>query len=433
MRNTRKKKVLMFGWEFPPHISGGLGTACFGLTSGLIEHGMDVLFVVPKLFGKEDTDKFKFVNANEVEVNFSDEQFSENFKKISYLQIHSHIVPYVAPEEFLKSKSLDVRSLVNNDRTSSARFAFSGKYGKDLLEEVAKYAVVAMQVAKDQDFDVIHAHDWLTFPAAIMAKEISGKPLVVHVHATEFDRSGDHVNQEVYELERRGVEAADRVVCVSRLTRRILIDRYGVSPDKVFVVHNGVVSKPKMEYPVSKLPNRKIVTFLGRITFQKGPDYFVNAAKRLLQIMPDVHFVMAGSGDMHLQLIENVAEMKMSARFHFTGFLDFNETNALFGMTDIYVMPSVSEPFGITPLEAMRTGVPVIISKQSGVSEVLNNAVKVDFWDEQAMADAMQGLLEHPKVAKRLANNGSSEVEGLKWEYAALKLKEIYLDLLKNN
>jgi len=432
MSEARKKKVLMFGWEFPPHISGGLGTACFGLTSGLIEHGMDVLFVVPKLFGKEDNDKFKFVSASDVEVNFSDDQFSENLKKISYLQIHSHIVPYVAPEEFLKSKDLDVQELVNNSKNSSAKFAFTGKYGKDLLDEVSKYAVVAMQVAKDQEFDIIHAHDWLTFPAAIMAKEISGKQLVVHIHATEFDRSGEHVNQDVYNLERRGIEAADRVVCVSRLTRRILIDKYGVAPDKVFVVHNGVVAKPKIVYPASKLPNRKIVTFLGRITFQKGPDYFVNAAKRLLTIMPDVHFVMAGSGDMHLQLIEKVAEMKMSSRFHFTGFLNFEETNALFGMTDIYVMPSVSEPFGITPLEAMRTGVPVIISKQSGVAEVLDNAVKIDFWDEQAVADAIQGLLEHPEIAKKLASNGSGEVEELKWEYAALKLKEIYLDLLKN-
>ncbi len=431
MSDLKKNKVLMFGWEFPPHISGGLGTACFGLTSGLIEHGMDVLFVVPKLYGEEDKDKFKFVDANEVQVNFSDEHFSENVKKISYLQIHSHIVPYISPENFLQNKELDIRELVSSSDSSSAKFSFTGKYGVDLLDEVSKYAVVAMQVAKDESFDVIHAHDWLTFPAGIMSKEISGKPLVIHIHATEFDRSGEHVNQDVYDLERRGIEAADKVICVSRLTRRILIDKYGASPDKVFVVHNGVVPKPVINYPAPKLPNRKIVTFLGRITFQKGPDYFVNAAKRLLSVMPDVHFVMAGSGDMHLKLVERVAEMRMSSRFHFTGFLNHEETNALFGMTDVYVMPSVSEPFGITPLEAMRTGVPVIISKQSGVSEVLENAVKVDFWDEQAVADAIQGLLEHPEIAKKLASKGSAEVENLKWDYAAFKVKEIYMDLLK--
>ena len=419
--SEKKKKVLMFGWEFPPHISGGLGTACFGLVSGLLEHNMEVLFVVPKLFGEEDQSKFRFVNANDVAVNFSDEHFSENLKKISYLQIHSRIAPYVSPEEFLKGKQLNVKELVKTTQEQFAKFSFTGSYGTNLLEEVAKYAVVAMQVAKDQEFDVIHAHDWLTFPAAIM----------VHIHATEFDRSGEHVNQDVYDLERRGIEAADRVICVSRLTRRIIIDRYGASPDKVFVVHNAVIPRPRINYPPSKLPHRKIVTFLGRITFQKGPDYFVNAAKRVLERMPDVHFIMAGSGDMYMRLVEEVARLRMSSRFHFTGFLNYEETNALFGMTDIYVMPSVSEPFGITPLEAMRTGVPVIISKQSGVSEVLKNAVKVDFWDEEAVAEAICGLLSHPEVAGKLAEGGKNEVENLKWEYAALRVKEVYNDLFK--
>ena len=429
--SENKKKVLMFGWEFPPHISGGLGTACFGLVSGLIEHNMDVLFVVPKLYGAEDTQKFRFVDANEVEVNFSETHFSENLKKISYLQVHSRIAPYISPEEFLKGKQLNVKELVKTTSEQFAKFSFTGKYGTDLLEEVAKYAVVAMQIARDQDFDIIHAHDWLTFPAAIMAKEISGKPLVIHVHATEFDRSGEHVNQDVYDLERRGIEAADRIICVSRLTRRIIIDRYGAAPDKVFVVHNAVIPRPKINYPPSKLPHRKIVTFLGRITFQKGPDYFVNAAKKVLDRMPDVHFIMAGSGDMHLRLVEEVARLRMSSRFHFTGFLNYEETNALFGMTDIYVMPSVSEPFGITPLEALRTGVPVIISKQSGVSEVLESAVKVDFWDEDAVAEAICGLLSHPNIAEKLAQGGKTEVENLKWEYAALRVKEIYSDIIK--
>lgn len=430
--SNSKKRVLMFGWEFPPHISGGLGTACFGLVSGLLEHGLDVLFVVPKLFGEEDTAKFRFVDANEVKVNFAEENFSENLKKISYLQIHSRIAPYISPEEFLKGKKLDVKELVKTTHDQFAKFSFTGKYGTDLLEEVAKYAVVAMQVAKDNDFDIIHAHDWLTFPAAIMAKEVSGKPLVVHVHATEFDRSGEHVNQDVYDLERRGIEAADRVICVSRLTRRIIIDRYGASPDKVFVVHNAVIPRPKIHYPPSKLPNRKIVTFLGRITFQKGPDYFVRAAKKVLERMPEVHFVMAGSGDMHLRLVEEVARLRMSSRFHFTGFLNYEETNAVFGMTDIYVMPSVSEPFGITPLEAMRTGVPVIISKQSGVAEVLKHAVKVDFWDEDAVAEAICGLLSSPEISRKLAEGGREEVENLKWEYAALRVKDVYRDLIKD-
>jgi len=420
-------KVLMFGWEFPPEISGGLGTACYGLVSGLIENNVDVTFVVPKLYGTEETDKFRLVGASDVEVTFSTPEFQRNLEKVKYMQIHSHIMPYVSPHEFMERGEFDINSLTQIDSNfSTAKFNFGGKYGKDLLGEVSKYSLVAMQVAKDQDFDVIHAHDWLTFPAAIMAKEVSGKPLVVHVHATEFDRSGESVNQEVYDLERRGCEAADRVICVSRLTRRILMNKYGIDGRKISVVHNAVVPKPAQFYPKKNLVNKNIVTFLGRITFQKGPDYFVEAAKKVLEVMPDTHFVMAGNGDMFLKCVERAAELRISNRFHFTGFLNYAETNNLFGMTDVYVMPSVSEPFGITPLEAMRTGVPVIISKQSGVAEVLNNSIKVDFWDLNALSDTIIGLLKNKKVSQQLAADGTNEVNEMKWEYAALKVREIY-------
>lgn len=429
--DSKPLKVLMFGWEFPPEISGGLGTACYGLTSGLIDNNVDVLFVVPKLFGKEETDKFRLVDASDVEVNFRNDQFSESLKKVSYLQIHSHIIPYVSPEEFMKRQDFEVGELKIDSTFSTAKFNFDGKYGRNLLSEVSKYAVVAMQVAKDNDIDIIHAHDWLTFPAAIMAKEVSGKPLVVHIHATEFDRSGDAVNQEVYDLEKRGCEAADKIICVSRLTRRILINRYGIDSNKIVVVHNAVVPKPTKIYPKKNLVGKNIVTFLGRITYQKGPDYFVEAARKVLDVLPDTHFVMAGNGDMFLKLLERAAELRMSSRFHFTGFLNHFETNNLFGMTDVYVMPSVSEPFGITPLEAMRTGVPVIISKQSGVSEVLKSAVKVDFWDVNSLADAMIGLLSDKELSKQLAINGTEEVHNMKWEYAALKVKEVYQDTVK--
>lgn len=427
---SKQLKVLMFGWEFPPEISGGLGTACYGLTSGLIANNIDVLFVVPKLFGTEETDKFRLIDAGTVDVNFQSDYFTENLKKVSYLQIHSHIVPYVSPEEFMKRQDFDIESLKIDSTFSTAKFSFDGKYGRNLLTEVSKYAAVAMQVAKDNDIDIIHAHDWLTFPAAIMAKEVSGKPLVVHIHATEFDRSGDDVNQEVYEMEKRGCEVADRVICVSRLTRRILISRYGIEPSKIIVVHNAVIPKPVEYYPKENLIDKKIVTFLGRVTFQKGPDYFVEAAKKVLDVLPDTHFVMAGNGDMFVKLVERAAELKISNRFHFTGFLKFSETNNLFGMTDVYVMPSVSEPFGITPLEAMRTGVPVVISKQSGVAEVLDSAIKVDFWDVNSVADTIIGLLKHEEVSKQLASDGTNEVHEMKWEYAALKVKEVYEDTI---
>ncbi|MCX6181063.1 MAG: glycosyltransferase family 4 protein [Bacteroidetes bacterium] len=426
----KRLRALMFGWEFPPQISGGLGTACYGLVSGLIQHNVDVLFVVPKLYGKEDTDKFRFVDANKVAVNFDHPSFNENLKKISYLEINSRIIPYVSPEEFATSQESTFSDVRINNTAKTLQYTFTGKYGADLIKEVQQYAMVAMQIARDNEFDIIHAHDWLTYQAGIVAKEISGKPLVVHVHATEFDRSGEHVNQDVYNIERAGFHAADTIIAVSRLTRRILIDRYDVPPHKVVVVHNAVVPRSKVIYKKENLLDKQIVTFLGRITFQKGPDYFVEAAKKVLEQLPDVHFVMAGHGDMYIKLVERVAELRMSSRFHFTGFLNSAETDKMYGMTNVYVMPSVSEPFGITPLEAMRSGVPVIISNQSGVAEVLKYVIKVDFWDTNILADSICGLLNYPKISKTLAEEGYKEVDGLKWEYAALRVKEVYQETL---
>ncbi len=423
-------RVLMFGWEFPPHISGGLGTACYGLVSGLLHQKTDVLFVVPKLYGEEDKSKFRFVDANEVVVDYGDQTIIENLKRLNYFQINSPIVPYVSPEDFILSQD-ENSSSVQQLEGQKVKYAFTGKYGRDLIREVEQYALVAMQIAKNNDFDIIHAHDWLTYQAGIAAKQISGKPLVVHVHATEFDRSGEHVNQTVYEIERAGFHAADNIIAVSRLTRRILIDRYGVPPHKVVVVHNAVINREKTIYKKENLLDKKIVTFLGRITFQKGPDYFVEAAKKVLDVMPDVHFVMAGHGDMYIKLVERVAELRMSSRFHFTGFLNSAETDKMYGMSNVYVMPSVSEPFGITPLEAMRSGVPVIISNQSGVAEVLRYVIKVDFWNINKLADSIIGLLSYPEIAKILAEEGWKEVDGMKWEYAALRVKEVYVETLK--
>ncbi|MFZ9956116.1 MAG: glycosyltransferase family 4 protein [Flavobacteriales bacterium] len=421
-------RVLMFGWEFPPHISGGLGTACYGMVSGLLHNKVDVLFVVPKLYGGED-DKFRFVDANKVVVDFGDQTIINSLKRLNYLQINSPIVPYVSPEDFILSQEErnESKHVLEGNKV---KYAFSGKYGKDLIKEVEQYALVAMQIAKDNTFDVIHAHDWLTYQAGIAAKQVSGKPLIVHVHATEFDRSGQHVNQAVYDIERAGFHAADNIIAVSRLTRRILIDRYDVPPHKVVVVHNAVEQREKRVYKKENLLDKQIVTFLGRITFQKGPDYFVEAARKVLDAMPDVHFVMAGHGDMYLKLIDRVAELKMSSRFHFTGFMNSAETDKIYGMSNVYVMPSVSEPFGITPLEAMRSGCPVIISNQSGVAEVLRYVIKVDFWNIDKLAESIMGLLAYPEISKILAEEGWKEVEGMKWEYASLRVKEVYSETL---
>jgi len=422
----------MFGWEFPPHISGGLGTACFGLTRGLAKHGVQMLFVVPKAFGDEDQSAVRLVPAEDIDISHTSIELEEFWKKISYMEIGSNLIPYVGPEEFEKMLSeTELDSVNKNESTISHKFRFSGKYGKDLMKEVSRYAIIAASIAAKEQFDIIHAHDWLTYLAGISAKLVSGKPLVVHMHATEFDRSGENVNQAVYDIERQGLHMADKVIAVSHLTRNTVINRYGVPEEKVVTVHNAVDFSSIDEYANSKrwVPE-KVVTFLGRITFQKGPDYFVEAANKVIKKYPNVRFVMAGSGDMLNRMIRRAAELGITNKFHFTGFLKGPDVNRMFAISDVYVMPSVSEPFGISPLEAMRSNVPVIISKQSGVAEVLRHALKVDFWDIDAMADCIYGLLNYEALSTYFKRYGQEEVNNLKWENAAFEVKEVYKSIL---
>jgi glycosyltransferase involved in cell wall biosynthesis len=344
------------------------------------------------------------------------------------MEIGSNLIPYVGPEEFEKMVQEDtVKRTSETQSVFSDRYQFSGKYGANLMQEVSRYAIVASVIAQQMTYDVIHAHDWLTYAAGIAAKKVSGKPLVVHVHATEFDRSGENVNQTVYELERQGMEEADLVITVSNLTRQIVIERYGINPDKVITVHNAVEppERPEMN-DVTKHVREKVVTFLGRVTFQKGPDYFIEAANKVLKKDPNVRFVMAGSGDLLNKMIRRAAQLHIATKFHFTGFLSGTEVDTMFAMSDVYVMPSVSEPFGISPLEAMRSNVPVVISKQSGVSEVLKHALKVDFWDIDALADAIYGLLHYEGLKKMFVKYGKEEVDNLKWDNAAAKVIEVY-------
>lgn len=418
----------MFGWEFPPHITGGLGTACFGLTRAMLKQGIEVLFVVPKAYGDESQEAVRLINASNVKIDITNSLYQEYWKQITYMEIGSNLVPYVSPEEFQNIISQNVFDRADFDQSVfSNRFEFSGKYGKDLMQEVSRYALVASTIAATNVFDVIHAHDWLTYPAGIAAKNISGKSLVVHVHATEFDRSGENINQNVFDIERKGMEAADMVITVSNLTRQIVIDRYGISPEKVVTVHNAVdgpVNPAVLD--AKKHVKEKVVTFLGRVTFQKGPDYFVEAANKVLQKDSNVRFVMAGQGDMLNRMIKRVAQLRISTKFHFTGFLKGDDVDRMFAMSDLYVMPSVSEPFGISPLEAMRSSVPVVISKQSGVSEVLRYAMKVDFWDIDALSDAIYGLLHYDALHKMFMRYGKEEVDNMKWDSAAVKVKHIY-------
>ena len=423
----------MFGWEFPPHIAGGLGTACYGMTRGLARNDVDVTFVVPHAYGDEDQRFTHVLNASDVEALYGSTGSGADdiLEKMSFIHIDSNMVPYISPEEYESYHEQYVKSGRKTWSTTDAwkqRYTFSGKYGANLMEEVARYAVVAAQVAKDLEgqFDVIHAHDWLTYYAGIAAKRVSGKPLVVHMHATEFDRSGENINRRVYAIEKAGMQAADRVIAVSELTRRIVIGKYGIPAEKVVTVHNAVRFGESEDAVPERAVKDKVVTFLGRITYQKGPDYFVEAAAKVLQRVPDVRFVMAGSGDLMNHVVRRVAQLGIADRFHFTGFLKGGEVQRMFRLSDVYVMPSVSEPFGISPLEAMRSGVPVIISRQSGVAEVLDYAIKVNYWDVDALADAIYGLLTYPALGRMFASKGLEEVTGLKWTNAAAKIKTVY-------
>ena len=428
-------KVLMFGWEFPPHIAGGLGTACEGIVKGLAHNGVETLFVMPSASGDEDQSATTIINASDVAVDSECSTVNEFLDKVKFIHIDSNLVPYVNPDEF--------ETLVEEERKRQVRdfkvqygqkYKFSGKYGSNLMEEVARYAMVGGTIAMQhsEEFDVIHAHDWLTYLAGIAAKELTGKPLVVHVHATSYDRGDEkHIDTRVLDIETKGMQAADRVVTVSDLTRNIVVNKYHIDPAKVVTVHNAVDFSGRENLMVERGVKDKVVTFLGRITFQKGPEYFIEAAAKVLKRTEHVHFVMAGSGDMMNRCIRHVARLGISDKFHFTGFLRGADVQTMFSLSDVYIMPSVSEPFGISPLEAMRTNVPSIISKQSGAAEVLKYAFKVDFWDVDALADDIYALLQYPALSSFASGRGYDEVNSLKWNEATAKLKQVYESVLK--
>ncbi|MCI6526761.1 MAG: glycosyltransferase family 4 protein [Bacteroidales bacterium] len=428
-------RVLMFGWEFPPHIAGGLGTACEGIVKGLAYNGVETLFVMPSASGDEDQSATTIINASDVAVDTASSTVDEFLDKVKFVHIGTNMIPYVGPEEFSSIVEEERRRQTEDFRIQyGMKYKFSGKYGTNLMEEVARYAMVGGTIAMQHkdEFDVIHAHDWLTYLAGIAAKELTGKPLVVHVHATSYDRGDEkHIDTRILDIETRGMLAADRVVTVSNLTRSIVINKYHIDPSKVVTVHNAVDFSGRENLSVERGVKDKVVTFLGRITFQKGPEYFIEAAAKVLKRTDNVRFVMAGSGDMMNRCIKYVARLGISDRFHFTGFLRGKDVQKMFALSDVYIMPSVSEPFGISPLEAMRTNVPSIISHQSGAAEILKYAFKVDFWDVDAMADCIFGLLKYPALSSFAAKQGYDEVNRLKWNVATAKLKTIYESLIQ--
>lgn len=427
-------KVFMLGWEFPPFISGGLGTACYGLTKGLDHLGTEIIFVLPR--GPEKLQ----LETSPTTSQAASQRRPEAFRYTRFRTVDAVIRPYVSPgvedepePATVGARRAKVRAKGPAERVriiaASSSEGPGGHYGGDLFYEVERYAGLACEIAASEgDFDLVHAHDWMTYPAGIAVADMTGKPLVVHVHSTEFDRSGVHVNQRIYDIERAGMTRAQRVICVSHFTRSIVLQHYGVDPRKVDVVYNAVEENGTPESrtlpPIAH--DEKIVLFLGRITMQKGPEYFLAAAKRVLEVMGNVRFIMAGSGDMTRRMIELAHQTGIGHKVLFTGFLRGDDVRRVFRMADLYVMPSVSEPFGIAPLEALANDVPVLISKQSGVSEILSHALKVDFWDVDEMANKIIAVLRHPPLQATLRDHGSIEVRRLSWVDSARSCLKVY-------
>jgi len=419
-------KVLMFGWEFPPHISGGLGTACYGLTKGLSKKGVDITFVIPRLGKKPERSHVRLIDYTDVLQAYPAKETASWATRLKVMAVESLLEPYVTEETYL-----EMVKKISRTGEKSEVFDLSNDYGPNIFESVSRYARIAGLIARQESFDVIHVHDWMTIPAGMEAKYISGKPLVVHIHALEFDRSGIHVNQRIYDIERAGMENADQVITVSHYTKKRIMEYYDIPEGKISVVHNAVSRMESIErYHVKKTPSRKYVLFLGRITFQKGPDYFIEAAKLVLDRTRNTHFIMAGSGDMMPRLIERVSELRMGTNFHFVGFLKGQDVERAFAMSDVYVMPSISEPFGISALEGAIYDVPVIISRQSGVAEVLNHALKVDFWDVRELANKILGVLSYGGIHDEITTNAKKDLRNISWEMAGSKILDVYNNLM---
>jgi glycogen synthase len=449
-------RVFMLGWEFPPFISGGLGTACYGLTKAMSGLGTDVMFVLPRPVSTPFSTHVRLVSPRPDSplASPTTEFRLDEFEHVAFRTVDAAMAnPYGRPEQYKQQQVVVEKTKVvkatpvqkttvgaapavaapaageqKAQAAQAASPAQASQYGGDMFSEIQRYASLASEIARNESFEVVHAHDWMTYPAGLAVAGLKGAPLVVHVHSTEFDRSGEHIDQRIYDIERRGMHGAMKVIAVSHLTKNICVHRYGVDPDKVEVVYNAVeLNGNGFDEEKYKIHNdEKIVLFLGRITFQKGPEYFLAAAKKVLEVVENVKFVMAGSGDMIRRVIEQAAAMGIGHKVLFTGFLRGPDVDKIFKMADLYVMPSISEPFGIAPLEAMSHDVPVLISKQSGVSEVLTHALKCDFWDIDDMANKIIAVLRHPPLASTLRQHGAFDVRRRSWADAAKQCIQVY-------
>jgi glycosyltransferase involved in cell wall biosynthesis len=417
-------KVLMFGWEFPPYVSGGLGVACEGLVRGLLELSQEIVLVLPRP-ARSSTPSLRILGAGSAPPpRIRRVPHLERSVRLRLRRVRTLLQPYMTEAEYDEAYEEIVETLTSIDVAEPA----DSLYGPDLHSEVLRYSEEAARIAARESFDVIHAHDWLTFLAGMRAKRATGRPLVLHVHATEFDRSGGD-NAFVTAIERAGAAAADRVVAVSGYTADVLSTRYGVPRERLRVVHNAIDPRePAARFTVGE--EDPLVLFAGRITWQKGPDYFVDAAERVAAEMPRVKFAVAGSGDRMRAMMQRVAARGLEDRFLFTGFLPPEDLDRLYARADVYVMPSVSEPFGLTALEALQHGTPVIVSRSAGVSEVVRNVLRVRFGDVEDLASKILSVLLFPPLRDALSTRGRADVRRLSWRESAWRCLTVYRELV---
>ena len=438
--------VLMIGWEYPPHIAGGLGTACEGLTRALARSGANISFILPFLHGDEQAEHMKLFGQHSfapgkrlVSSTVAGDPEEMNIVRTA---METYLMPYwteTTYSQFVESQQIagalaTVEELVDDETAAAPAAPLTRQdiYGSDIFEQVAKFTQRVISEARGYDFDVIHAHDWMTYPAAKALHDITGKPLVAHVHSLEYDRSGHGANSRIRDIERLGIESANTIIAVSHYTKGVIEREYGAPGDKIRVVHNGIYGRETISHyrEENDAADRPVVLFLGRVTYQKGPDYFVKAAQKVVPHVPDVLFVLAGSGDMLEPVKRMVTEAGLEAHFHFPGFVRGKDVEEYYTIADLYVMPSVSEPFGITALEAVELGTPTLISRQSGASEVLGNALKFDFWDVERLADLIINCLLHPEMRNEMVQMAKRELGSLRWDAAASKTMDVYNSLL---
>lgn len=439
-------KVLMYGWEFPPRISGGLGVACYAMVKELVRQQVDVALILPEivadivqhsnfsLFGcdsltkelaaKISSDLAQLVDLHKIDfAGFLSPYSSFPAPAASaFNENRAHLIKLLNTIKIPEAVTQLLLSATEQSSTNSV--TCNTNYGENLFAAVLRYGLLSGWLAREIPHDVIHAHDWLTILSGIEAKKHSQRPLIFHIHATEYDRSGQDLDQRIYAIEKYGMEQADQIIAVSNYTKNIIMQHYGIAAEKIVVVHNGIYLEPLSQF---KSPNRQpMVLFVGRLTQQKNPECFIEIAKKVLEKKPNIQFVLAGAGDLFASLVEKVARLRLGKNIHFTGFLAPDEVKKIYGLADVYVMPSVSEPFGLSCLEALANNVPAVISKQSGVSEVLRHVLVADFWDVQEMAAKILALLEYQKLHSEVAINSWQDLCTLGWDKTAAAIKNLY-------